>query len=339
MDNSGSQNNSIELNRIKEYFKLNENESEIGEQFKRAESNFTDNRINECLLEQSTPLETVDRIIANVSRSICKLKIETTFGTIIGTGFLLSFQIEQEMFYCLISNEHVIKSEFLKNNINIYISYDNEFKSTTINLNNNKRYMKTFTDINLDMTIVEILKEDNISKVFFLHQEVEERLNNDLINNSIYIPQYPGGKELMNAKGKIKEINKYEFTHLANTEQGSSGSPIFLENSISVIGIHKQSDINKKENYGDFIYPAINIIIDDRRKKRNNRKYNLEKENHNKVELEKNTSDKKGIKRYQNCRYLFLCLVTIGLFTAFTFKFIYDKKKTLDLILIKVNTI
>ena len=167
MDNSGSQNNSIELNRIKEYFKLNENESEIGEQFKRAESNFTDNRINECLLEQSTPLETVDRIIANVSRSICKLKIETTFGTIIGTGFLLSFQIEQEMFYCLISNEHVIKSEFLKNNINIYISYDNEFKSTTINLNNNKRYMKTFTDINLDMTIVEILKEDNISKVFF----------------------------------------------------------------------------------------------------------------------------------------------------------------------------
>ena len=56
----------------------------------------------------------------------------------------------------------------------------------------------------------------------------------------IYISQYPGGKELMNGRGIIKEINKYEFTHLVNKEKGSSGSPIFLENSIKVIGIHKK---------------------------------------------------------------------------------------------------
>ena len=72
-----------------------------------------------------------------------------------------------------------------------------------------------------------------------------EWINNEIINNSIYIPQYPGGKGLMNAKGIIKEINKYEFTHLANTEQGSSGSPIFLEKRIHVIGIHKQGNIKK----------------------------------------------------------------------------------------------
>ena len=59
-------------------------------------------------------------------------------------------------------------------------------------------------------------------------------MNNRLINNWIYIPQYVNGKELMNARGIIKEIDKYEFTHLANTEKGSSGSPIFLENSIKV---------------------------------------------------------------------------------------------------------
>ena len=61
-------------------------------------------------------------------------------------------------------------------------------------------------------------------------------LNNELINNKIYILQYPIDKELMNAKGKIKEIN---------------------------------------------------IIKDDIRKKRNNIKYNLEKENPNKEELKK----------------------------------------------------
>ena len=236
MDNSDSQNNNTKLNRTKEYFKLDENEREIDEQFIRSESNFTDNRIKECLLDESNPFERVDRIIANVSRSICKLKIETTLGTIKGTGFLLAFQIDQEMFYCLASNEHVIKDNFLNDNINIYISYDNEFKSTTINLNNNKRYMKSFKDIGFDITIVEILKEDNISKAFYLHPEVEVMLNNELINNKIYILQYPIDKELMNAKGKIKEIN---------------------------------------------------IIKDDIRKKRNNIKYNLEKENPNKEELKK----------------------------------------------------
>ena len=217
MDNSDSQNNNKKLNRTKEYFKLDENEREIDEQFKRAESNFTEN----------------------------------------------VYQMNQPFLKELIE-------------LNIYISYDNEFKSTTIDLNNNKRYMKSFKDIGFDITIVEISKEDNISKVFYLNPEVEIMLNNELINNKIYILQYPIDKELMNAKGKIKEIN---------------------------------------------------IIKDDIRKKRNNIKYNLEKENPNKEELKKNTADKKSIKCYQNCKSLFICLVAIGVLTAFAFKFIYDKKE------------
>ena len=63
----------------------------------------------------------------------------------------------------------------------------------------------------------------------------------------IYIPQYAGGKELVNSRGIMKEINKYKFTHLANTGKGSSGSPIFLENSIDVIGIHKKVMNMKKK--------------------------------------------------------------------------------------------
>ena len=64
-------------------------------------------------------------------------------------------------------------------------------------------------------------------------------INNRLINNMIYIPQYPGRKELVNSRGIIKEINKNEFKNLANTEKGSSGNPIFLENIIDTIDIHK----------------------------------------------------------------------------------------------------
>jgi V8-like Glu-specific endopeptidase len=78
----------------------------------------------------------------------------------------------------------------------------------------------------------------------------------------IYIPQYAKGKKLTNSRGVIKEIDRYQFSHLANTEKGSSGSPVFLKDSIKVIGIHKTGSKEVKENYGNFIYPVINKIKD-----------------------------------------------------------------------------
>ena len=267
MDSAGSKQSQYESKNAKESSKSNENENKI------SGTNLINNRINECIIEDSSPFEPANTLNKNVAKSICKIKIKRGDEIIKGTGFLLVFWMDQERFFGLVSNEHIIKEQFLNDNININILYDNEFKSFEINLNNKKRYMKSFKDINLDITVVELLGEDNISKDYYLYPEREERINNELINNSIYIPQYPGGKGLMNAKGIIKEINKYEFTHLANTEQGSSGSPIFLEKRIRVTGIHKQGNINKTENYGDFIYPAINIIKNDIRKKRNTGKY------------------------------------------------------------------
>ena len=127
---------------------------------------------------------------------------------------------------------------------------------------------------------------------------------------NIYIPQYAEGKELKNAKGIIKEINKYEFTHLASTLRGSSGSPIFLENSIRVIGIHKAGSTVKLENYGDFIYPAINIIKEDIRKKRDkgkyiDGKYIWEDNKYYIGEFKNNIPNGKGIKYYSNGNILY----------------------------------
>ena len=209
------------------------------------EINFKNNRKNECIINGSPPFEKIDRVIAYVSKSICKVIIKKDSFYSQGTGFLLAIWIDNERFFCLVSNEHIIKKEFLNDEYIIKISYDNEFITKYIDLNNNKRYMRSFTYIGIDLTIVQILDEDNISKDYFLYPD-EQNINNELINSSIYIPQFPGGKQLMNAKGKIKEIKNYEFAHLANTEQGSSGSPIFLENSIYVIGIHKAENTAQK---------------------------------------------------------------------------------------------
>ena len=142
-------------------FKSNQNiknqKNKKNKTIKNAETNINNNRTNESKINPSSNLETMNNNISKVSKSICKLQIQRENKTINGTGFLLALQIEKEIFYFLISNEHVIKKRYLNKNIKIYISYDNQLKSNYIELNNNKRYMKSFTDNNLDITIVEIL--------------------------------------------------------------------------------------------------------------------------------------------------------------------------------------
>ena len=217
--------------------------------------------------------EEIDQHITKVSKSICKIEIETSKGTKKGTGFLMKFLISSEMFfYCLISNAHVLTNGTIRKNRNIIIYFDSEYEVRNIKLDPQKRYIKNFKDFGLDITAVEIIEEDDISKDYYLLPE-NSSLHNRLLNSQIYIPQYMKGKNLVYARGKVTNINKYEITHLANTDQGSSGSPIFLEKTVRVIGIHKGSNLEKTENYGDIIYPAIVEITNDFEKKQNNGKY------------------------------------------------------------------
>ena len=83
---------------------------------------------------------------------------------------------------------------------------------------------------------------------------------NELKNKEITILQYPLGQKLSFSNGIITEINIYEFTHKASTQEGSSGSPIFLKDNLKVIGIHKQGNKFVFENYGDFIGPIFNFF-------------------------------------------------------------------------------
>ena len=55
--------------------------------------------------------------------------------------------------------------------------------------------------------------------------------------------QYPKGT-LSYASGKIIEIKRYELGHLVSTKAGSLGSPIFLKDTSTVIGIHKSESRN-----------------------------------------------------------------------------------------------
>ena len=82
--------------------------------------------------------------------------------------------------------------------------------------------------------------------------------NIDYIYQKIYIPQYPEDK-LSVSEGRIIKINdSNELVYDASTEDGSSGSPIFLKNTKEVIGIHKEGNTHtRKENYGTLINSII----------------------------------------------------------------------------------
>ena len=169
------------------------------------------------------------------------------------------------------SNEHVITKSAIQNKDKINIYYDNESKTKEIQLNENERYIKSFIDIDLDITVVEILDKENISIDYFLEPLLDVNTIT-LINSNIYRVQYTSVIELNFFIGKIKEIKKYEFVYLSCSERCSSGSPIFLENDIKVLGIHKAYNIEDFQLYGEFIYPVINLVKNDIKRKRNNNK-------------------------------------------------------------------
>jgi len=132
------------------------------------------------------------------------------------------------------TNEHVITKEMIDKNITIYIYYDSQSKFRNIELNPEERLIKEFTDIKMDVTVIEIISKDEISKDYFLLPLIDYMNNyNQIINKEISIIQYPR-EEMKYSYGIIKSYeSEYEFAHIANTDEGSSGSPIFLRNNKS----------------------------------------------------------------------------------------------------------
>ena len=94
--------------------------------------------IEEVLISDSlirTP--STDEIDSNIKQCICKIRTSKNGGT----GFFLKFEIKEQYFYFLISNEHVITKDIIKKNKTIKIDYDNELRQIDIELDENKRYI------------------------------------------------------------------------------------------------------------------------------------------------------------------------------------------------------
>ena len=215
---------------------------------------------NEEIREEIKPT-LLNPYMSYITKSICKISVQNVFGS----GFLIKLYKNGEDFFCLMTCGHVITKDIIEQGRNISFYYDSiAARLKEIELNQKERFIINFSvfNANIDVTVIEILPEDKISSEFFLSPNLNY-INDidDLEKRDIIILQYPGGK-LAQASGKIEDIYKkdYQFSHSASTEKGSSGSPVFLKDSIEVIGIHKSGVSDNSENYGNFIGPVFNFF-------------------------------------------------------------------------------
>ena len=180
-----------------------------------------------------------------------------------GSGFFIHFKKNNgNKFNCLMTNQHVITPEIIKNKEKIKIFYENEKKNLIIELDQEDRFIKYYKDsLEIDATVIQILDKDNIEDNYFLEPNYDYKNGYRKFKfETISIAQYPLGKELSMSTGIITNINKIALSYNASTLEGSSGGPIVLKGSDKVLGIHKGGSEGKQENYGYFIDPVIDDI-------------------------------------------------------------------------------
>ena len=202
-------------------------------------------------------LEGTKQILFQMEKCICKIYLKDGG---IGTGFFCKIPFNHKLIPVLITNNHILNENDIKDNSIIRITINNERKEIKID-NYRRKYTNSDSDINI--TIIEIRPDkDGIYNFLeideYLINQSTEYIELESIKKSIFLLHHPG-RELSVSYGIIKEIkDNKKICHFCNTCEGSSGGPILSLKTFKVIGIHDGG--SSRMNYGTFIKCAIDLF-------------------------------------------------------------------------------
>ena len=167
-------------------------------------------------------IEKTNIILDQLKKCVCKIR--TIKGD--GSGFFCYIPFNNKKLPVLITNYHIIDDNFIKENKNITVTLNDDSEDKNIIIDNNKNI---YTSNIYDTTIIEIKKEiENINDFLELDENIFKE-NPNILNESIYILQYPKYVDKQKASigyGIFKQINGFNINHYCCTKDGSSGSPI-----------------------------------------------------------------------------------------------------------------
>ena len=270
--NSNGKFNGILLNfLINEYNKKNEKniinchqKNEITNDIIKEIENENQKFYKEKILKNQTepiPGEKLPIIIEQMKKSICKIYMSNER---FGTGFFckIPFPDELNQIRILFTNNHVLDESSIKNGEVIKFTLDNDKIEKKIIIDNTR---KTYTNEELDTTMIEIKKSDGINSLLEIDYNLFDSSDeeNDCNDKEIYILQYPNGKKYSCSYGRIISLGEYDIQHTCSTERGCSGSPILFLLNFKVVGIHKEGYKNNYNcNLGTLIKVPIKEFID-----------------------------------------------------------------------------
>jgi len=184
-------------------------------------------------------------------KCICKInKIN-----IKGSGFFCLIPYCNKSLPVLISAAHIISiKEDLKE-----ISLEINDSLKIIELNEER---KTFTDLYLDITIIEIIPEkDHIYDFLMLDDNLFKDYSIEMLKNeSIYILHFDFNSKII-SYGAIKQTSENNIYHSCNTQNLSGGAPMISLSSGKIIGLHIGAKKNFNLNFGTFLKIPITQFI------------------------------------------------------------------------------
>ena len=202
-------------------------------------------------------------ITRQMEKCICKISMEGKNGT----GFFAKIPFSNIQLKVLITNNHILNADDILDDKIISFSINNNLKNIKI-VKERKRY----TSEKYDTTIIEIIEElDKIDDVIE-YLEIDDAncksiTRNELLQNehfnilykneSLYILNILGGKDIAVSYGLLLKIDGNKVYHQCSVEKSSSGAPILSLENNKLIGIHCGL-LEQKFNLGTLIsYPII----------------------------------------------------------------------------------